>query len=309
MKQEAYGDIEAIEVSPYSLERKDLKKEKKGALLKYSFQNGSFGVSDCHPWFEKKDPPLKKLLEDLKQRNFSEPLLQRSYETALEDSRLLSFDIPEEQRIKSHKLVRDSLDPEYDLLKCKIGDSPYDKVKKLISEIRPSQKLRLDFNCKLSKREFLSWLSEYKPWLIEHVEFIEDPFQGLEEEWRQCYLEHKIPLAWDQTRSSQGLQKGFQVLVVKPAVMSVDSMDKTFAVTSYLGHPLEQVSSYVFACRLAQRHPKKTLACGVISDFYRETVFSENLCFKDQKLYFPNEKHWGFETLLKRLPWKSLEKF
>ena len=160
----------------------------------------------------------------------------------------------------------------------------------------------------MKKDEFSKWILYNRDFLSSHVEFIEDPFLFDEKLWVDCYKEHMIPLAWDHDGREEELPRGFQVLVLKPQAFDVTQkiLTSPFCVTSYLGHPIEQVYSYQKACSLHKQYPHLSKKCGVMNFFYKESEASKNLEFKDEKLFFPEEKHWGFDSVLKRLKWKSI---
>ncbi len=293
----------------YDLERRDLKGTRSGILLRYEFEDDSIGVSDCHPWLERGDPSLKQVILLLKACNFSSQLLKRSYEIAIEDSKSTLRILEEKDKIKSHIItpLDEDFPLDFDVLKIKLGKDIENEIKIIKKKRRPHQKLRLDLNYKVTKKRFLSWMSKNLSWLSSYVEFIEDPFYEEENDWSICYKNYKIPLAWDYNEKGPQVLDS-QFLVLKPALMSIDTMDftKPFVITSYLAHPIEQVSSYYTACKVSKIHPKNTLFCGVISNFYKKNMFSEVLSTENQKLCFPKERHWGFEKILKGLKWKSI---
>lgn len=264
--------------------------EREGALLRI---NG--GHADCHPWPELGDLPLNKQLEKLA-RNETTPLTKRSlYFAALDrEARAQNRSLFEGLTIpKSHYLLLKLGDvPPHSLVKIKMGRD----ASALLRFLKKSScQVRLDFNAKLTEPEFKQFLDETAEY---HSRFdcIEDPFPYEESAWKRY-----ANLACD-ARSEQAIGTA-HTLVLKPAVQDHEpfrNLSQKLIVTSYLDHPLGQLSAAFIAAQL------RVDVCGLCSHLvYQTNEFSEQLP-QTTSLVPPPGTGFGFDELLKKLPWKKL---
>lgn len=288
-----------IEYYRYALKAKNFPMEREGALLRIDG-----GVADCHPWVELGDLPLKVQLEKLA-RGETTRLTGQSLFFASLDRRAR-----EEQRSlfegatipSSHELLLKISDqiPEGPLLKIKMG-----KAEELncLLEQKPFR-LRLDFNCKISERDFEHFLEEIKPW-HSYIDCIEDPFPYDELKWQRIQDRYGVNLACDAA-SERAINKPLSanVLVLKPAVqphLPFKKVPQKLIVTSYLDHPIGQLSAAFIASRL------DVDVCGLCSHLvYQTNEFSEQLPQKGPYLTPPSGTGFGYDELLNKLKWKRL---
>jgi O-succinylbenzoate synthase len=278
------------------------------------------GFADIHPWPELGDAPLDEQLA-LLARGETTPLTRASLEFAAIDaaarrderSAFEGLTIP-----PSHWPGPDPPDG-FDTVKLKSIDRIPDRVR-----------LRIDFNATLTPEEFLC-IAVTLP--RERIDFIEDPCPYDAATWTELRARTGLRLALDRAGATEHRQEclchtnparnlkslnhihepmwhrhsclcpaDFDILVIKPAIEEIPTMDAEVVVTSYMDHPIGQLCAAYAAAKAGI-----TTTCGLITHVLYETdPFIERMQIDETRLVPPDGRGWGFEDLLERLPWKRL---
>lgn len=301
--------------------------KRKGSLLRFEFDDGILGYADCHPWVELGDLPLDQQLDLLAQGRMT-AVTERSLFFARLDAEARAHDrnlfsglfIP-----LSHYLITDflhenvfeemgeALNKGFTYFKLKLGSnlpSETNKLKNLLKRFENcSFLLRLDFNAKLTKKAFCEFLVDIE-FARQNIDFYEDPFPYEPNEWKEVQDEYKVHLACDyQSQKAIGQPDSAKVLVIKPASQcekefnSANQSKQRLIVTSYLDHPLGQLS----AAYVAAKTFKISDQCGLLSQHaYQVNEFSERLKNEGARLIPPSGTGFGFDDLLENVLWKKL---
>lgn len=261
--------------------------------MRISFADGSHGYADCHPWIEYGDLPLHEQLISLKNDHLT-PLLKRSvYYAGIEaKARKTGTSVFENLALpKSHLQVKLGDDSSYPLQKVKLKA---DQVETFLNWANPSILWRLDFNCSFTASECEEFLEKA---CHLQLDFIEDPFPYNSSDWVRLQLQFGVDFAED---FEEGVEA--QVAVCKPAVRMIPKSDKRRIVTSYLDHPIGQLSALYTAATDAQLNKE---AGGFLSHtLYESNAFSDRLKIEYEKLIPPSGIGWGFDRELEELEWK-----
>ncbi len=238
--------------------------KREGALLKFEFEEGITGFSDCHPWHELGDLPLENQIRGLSEGRLT-PLTRSSLALARIDgeARAKKMCLLETSRLPvSHYLVPDlheitKLDLQelsdhgYTHLKIKVGQQPNEEARQLLALFEDSPfMLRLDFNERLTHSTFQVFCNEIIP-LFEHIDFIEDPFPFDPKKWAAIQTQGWRLAADRQAGLAGGCVEAAAVISIKPALkLQTDwekwpDQEKIF--TGYLGHPLDQLAAAYMA--------------------------------------------------------------
>jgi o-succinylbenzoate synthase len=285
--------------SPYELCGQGTFLNRKGALLRVSFEDGRIGYADCHPWPELGDWPLKTQL-DLLRCGRRTNLLQRSLQFASIDAdaraekRNLFTGLP---LPVSHWLIHEESYPDdFQFFKIK----SVELAKRMAPRLRNDQRIRLDLNHRLSYLEFTDFLDGFRDFLP-YFDFFEDPFPFDRKLWDKIENEYGIALALDRAPP----EEAFSIRIIKPAVDDPNLVDrcKRRIFTSYLDHPLGQLG----AAYEAARHGTNE-ACGLLSHVvYKPNSFSERLHIDRGVLIPPADGYgFGFDDLLHEQVWTAL---
>lgn len=303
---------------------------REGALLRFDFDNGEVGYADCHPWPELGDVALAEQLKllgtgvhtNLTSQSMIFGILDAH--ARLNKKNLFSgLSIPE-----SHYLfIEPSPDNDRDILeipskgfkyiKIKVGRDPSSEIpilKRWIQSLIPlGCRLRLDFNCKLSSQEFLNYLKQLGN-MKEGIDFYEDPCPFDPLAWEHIRKQYGIKLACDRD-SYHALHHpaSCDVLVIKPAVQKVRSFlshplhGRKLVFTSYLDHPLGQLSAAYAAAAAAKERVHDIETCGLLSHHvYEPCPFQRYLTHERATLNAPEGYGFGFDELLGGQSWKPL---
>ncbi|MGA8165076.1 MAG: enolase C-terminal domain-like protein [Waddliaceae bacterium] len=303
--------------SLYSLEGKPSFTDRSGALLRFVFDDGSMGYADCHPWVELGDLPLSEQLSCLRQGKWTPLTLQSKKHAQIDASGRVEhnnlFDglhIP-----SSHWLLTTPIEeiPEgFSSVKIKVGRHSEEEIptlRDLFQQLPHSVKVRLDFNAKLSQKNFVAYLEKILQWK-ERIDFIEDPYPYDCRSWEET--QHKLGVAFACDRQSekhQGNTLSHRVSVVKPAVQDAGAFFPThdLVVTSYLDHPLGQLAAAYHAALMQKTFPGKVLPCGLLSHYaYQTNAFSEQMGRTESVLLPPKGTGFGFDDLLLQQQWTLL---
>ncbi len=305
----------------YELEGMHLKRM--GALLKIEFEPNQFGYADCHPWPELGDLPLTDQLNALA-KNRKTPLTQAAIDLAKLDA-----DLRDKKRklwkeniyLKSHYLIYNFVDWTdaqldkliqigYTHIKIKGGKdcgSLSDFLKKKCATL--PLKIRIDFNEKLTQKECISFLHSIEN-LQEQIDFIEDPIFFKANEWEQIQ-KMGWRLACDrQAHFAIDHPEAAEILVIKPslhsdAVSRLNWKKRKTIVTTYLGHPVEQVAS-AYVAFLLDPHCKETHGLHTHHS-YQANLYSHQLNWQGPLFTFPKGCGFGFEKELEECQWKHIQ--
>lgn len=313
--------------APYTLQpRTKTQAPREGALLRFRFATDLVGYADCHPWSSLGDLPLSQQLQLLKNGAYT-PLTLQSHFFAKRDavarkegrSLYAGLTLP-----KNHYFIPDllSYSPEelagqiqegFTHFKVKLGkalESEEPQLKKLIEfaeQQSPKILFSLDFNSQLGEaayRELLPRLLTYR----HSLDYIEDPFPYCAKTWETYHTQ--IPLVVDRN-SLQALGKTSFPLIIKPAVQKVPSLSQqthhNVIFTSYLDHPLGQLTAAVEAAEFYRRESIVSAMCGLhTAHVYEATSFSEQIQTRSPFLNVPVGTGYGFNALLEKTLWRPL---
>lgn len=304
-------------ISKRPIQSKKTYTSRRGALLQVEFEDGSMGYADCHPWEEFGDLPLQTQLDLLKNGRCTR-LTARSIFFAKADAKaranrqnlLDSRKIPMSHYLISSldksclEEIKDAWNNGFTHFKIKMGrDLIFEE--ELIKEIVrswPQIKLRLDFNSKLTREQFILFLDRLPPTYFKAIDFIEDPFPFNYASWRHIQDTYPVKLAADEHyKEAYAHPEAAGVLIMKPAVQTLKPIDtlQKLIMTSYLDHPLGQVSA-AYMASFACEDP-----CGLLSHHvYQANPFAEMMSPQglNQGPYLKavSGYGWGFDDLLRK---------
>lgn len=317
-----------------------MQRPRRGALLRFDFQEYSadgkvenlIGYADCHPWEENGDYSLRDQLHLLARGKLTK-LTSRSLYFAKLDAiaRRKGISLFEGLKIPpSHRLIpdlatwndsnlREGLDQGFTHFKIKLGrnlkrELPLLKglLKGLVEEGRDEIKLRLDFNGALSREHFKQVLFYVKDNLGE-IDFFEDPFDVNSCDWNISRKNRLVSFARDKNSGNEKrFNSSVDVIVIKPAIQPCNSFTRLrypqrFVVTSYLDHPIGQMTASYEAANLINNPQIKLLHCGLVTHLvYNPNAFSEQLKIHKSCLEAPQGTGFGFDELLKNSAWINL---
>ncbi len=283
--------MNAFEYSPYQLVD-SLGRRAEGALVKFFFKN-SWGVADCRPWVALGDPPLKKQLASIGTKGETR-LIKAAKEAAQLDAKgreqqvnlLKNLTIP-----PSHCLLftpPPSLPKEFTHFKCKVAHANKEEALSLVKLFQGTPfKLRLDFN--KAHSHYTEFMHALKP-IFSNIDFLEDPPSSI-----TCGLS----VAADRISAQHA-----NYIVFKPALQGMKPLiNKPTIVTSYLGHPIEQIIAAYVAAHLTHAHPPHGLLSHLV---YEPSEFSVHLPSNGASWHFNHGTGWGFDEELAKLTWHKL---
>lgn len=292
---------------------------RKGALLRFHFPSLGVGYADCHPWPELGDLPLEEQLKNLSHGNLTS-LTAGTWQYARREAEARERREPLlKAKIKSHFLVTDLshltlehlnrlAEEGYSHLKIKLGRRVDEEIEQLLSLFPFSSfKLRFDFNEKLDFSIFRLFLKQIDC-LRKKIDFIEDPFPWHPQEWSFIQQEGWVLACDRQADKAIHQAEAAQVLVLKPALYSFPhsflSSGQRLVITSYLGHPIEQIAAASIA---AEVDPSGTMIHGLLSHHaYLPNLFSQKLNEKGPYLIPLPGMGSGLDRELEQLEWNIL---
>jgi O-succinylbenzoate synthase len=253
---------------------------RRGALIRVDG-----GVADVHPWPELGDAPLDEQLARLR-RGQTTPLTASSLRFAAIDAAARS----EGRSVFEGLTIPPSHWPGAD------PPAGFDTVKlKSIDRIPGHVRLRIDFNATLTADEFVRIAATLPR---ERIDFIEDPCPYDAATWRALRDRTGLRLALDRGTGTEDVD----VLVIKPAVQTIPSTSAEIVVTSYMDHPIGQLSA-AFAAASAGI----TTTCGLLTHvLYEPDPFIERMRVQGSRLLPPAGTGFGFDDLLEGLSWRRL---
>ncbi len=296
-----------------------------GVLIEATFDNGSTGYADLHPWIEFGHAALADHLASLAtdQPTHLANLALRHARTdaAARRAGVSLFDgLPE---VRSHALFTDWTNAPrcafeqcaaegYGAAKLKIGKDPQREAEALNELADLPLRWRLDANTQPGIETFLAMLS---PAVREKTEFLEDPMAYQASSWSVLAEREQMRLALDwELPKTPPPWPGAQILVLKPALQDAFPLALAAAhagmelvVTHSMDHPLGQAVALWTATRLRQRHGQLVREGGLqATGLYRADEFNELLPTRGPQTIPPPGTGFGFDGLLERLPWKTL---
>lgn len=292
-------------------------KARAGALLKIEYEKGMTGYADCHPWVELGDQPLARQLELLRE-GVTTPLTARSLQVARLDAEARSSQrslLAEIKLLKNHCLLPDlttDVPSGFSRIKVKVGRNPAEEIpllKEVLAAYTSRVRWRLDFNNHLSRADFVAYLDAIAPWR-ENIDYFEDPFPYDAGKWLEIEKHFHVSLACDAASHDHLDDNSHTFSVIKPAVQPSEPFaaghGKKLVVTSYLDHPLGQLSAAYFAAELNRKH--NLSHCGLITHMvYQPNPYSERFSVEDEALIPPVDGlGFGFDDLLHKEKWRPL---
>ncbi|HEX3068174.1 MAG TPA: enolase C-terminal domain-like protein [Thermoanaerobaculia bacterium] len=253
---------------------------RRGALIRVDD-----GFADVHPWAELGDAPLDEQLA----------MLARGETTPLTAASLRFAAIDAAARREGRSVFDGlSIPPSH----WPGPDPPpgFDTVKlKSIDRIPGHVRLRIDFNATLTPEEFVRIAATLPH---ERIDFIEDPCPYDAATWRDLRDRTSLRLALDRGNGSEDVD----VLVIKPAVQEIPPSRAEIVVTSYMDHPLGQLSAAYAAAKAGI-----TTTCGLITHvLYESDQFIDRMQIDRARLIPPAGTGFGFDDLLENLPWRRI---
>ena len=285
-----------------------------GVLCKVQFAEG-VGYSAIHPWPELGDNGLEDQLSSLKDGKIDEQLKvvlnwakTDAVLRSLNKNAFMGLKIPESHYFMTSTNTAELVGKEK--CKIKVGRDAIAEAAKLTSIAREYPQLiwRLDANAKFSFAQARAFLRLLPDFLLEKIEFFEDPCPFNVDHWRDLSAQVSVALdrefhVWESTLSSKQ-DLSIHTLVLKPEVQDVEKLVEKYAmyfnqlvVTSYLGHPLGQRWAAYRAALLAQKY--RVGVCGLNS----QNAFLPN-AFSEQPLDVVG-CGLGFDSLLSGLQWEN----
>ncbi|MBI4126189.1 MAG: hypothetical protein HY465_01725 [Deltaproteobacteria bacterium] len=287
-----------------------------GALLRLEEPSLGIGFADCHPWAERGDEPLDRQLA-LLAKGKTTPLTERSLffariDAAARKNKRNLFDgltIPSSHRLvmkPAENVFEEARREGFSVVKVKLGDD--------LARTIPDVALKWRFDFGSAKRKTVeSFLSKASSSLRASIDFLEDPFPYDGEVWEEFSKQYDVSLARDRDVQWAELA-GVRVIIIKPAVVNpiplMDIAHKTnrrVVFTSYLDHPLGQMTAAYSAALGARNFPGVVDTCGLLShEVYEPNAFSECLQRKGPALLPPSGTGFGFDEVLEGLKWREL---
>ena len=309
--------IKSIWTSSYTLTEQLSQKDKAGMLIKVLFSGDKTGYNSIHPLSHFKEGRLSDFITLLKSRRIIpensqtallHTILQDAYMDAIARSKnqSLLFGYPS---IQNHYLISNihswtNLDNlPFNVFKIKIGsflNKETTRLRQIIKNTKKKFQIRLDFNEKLSKKQWEKWEIENKD-LLPFIDFIEDPFLNF------SYTPSTFPLAGDWCNPHFSPVRVFKASRFKLQFISKQLSAGKFQriiFTHSLSHPLEARLSWAKASQFYKIHSKKREICGLN---YPLSLYKKNdfICFHSN-FYAPLGTGLGFDLLLEKQLWKKL---
>ncbi len=341
------ADIQSIEISNYTLKPKSFLNAKakslhlkEGFLLKIHFSNFGIGYSDYFPWEILGDISIIKQIENLK-LGICNTHLEKSIYFACIDAQFRSKNINIFENLtipRNHYTCSNYNELNFNFIdylyykgfskiKLKCGIYINDEIT-LIKNIAPILKkfkmtLRLDFNSNMDLKRFCLFLLSIKE-NFDVINFIEDPIAYQKSDWENLKnLFPNISLAVDRIHEGFYIDyeenyriKPYDYFVLKPAIQNINKIFKNpcikshpFLFTSYMDHPLGQLSALFEASLFYRETSQDQQDCGFLThSLYEKNAYSETLTVSDTRLIPSLEgKGFGFDALLEKELWRKLK--
>lgn len=329
-----------VAASPYELKARSAlgtsaTAARRGALLRFEFDEFGPGYADCHPWPELGDAPLAEQLATLARGRFTR-LSERSYAQARVDAQARALgrsafdDLDAAAGIRSHVLAGNALDvgpadldncraAGFALVKLKAGRSVEAEAARLRDLARAAvergMKLRVDFNGSPARDDAVRLLDAMSV-APRGIDFVEDPTRFDQEVWTDLKARFPFRLALDlaEPRPAELIGDCVDVLVLKPAVQDATAIVHSanrpgldFVVTTYLDHPVGSTGAAWHALRVEQLSGDRLEACGLLTHLnYEPTAFSRACRSSGDRWLPPDGTGFGFDEELRDCQWSDL---
>ncbi|MFV0340170.1 MAG: hypothetical protein ACK5MA_06015 [Parachlamydiaceae bacterium] len=264
-----------------------------GAILRIPFADGSYGHADCHPWVEFGDLILEEQLNALKRDQLT-LLLQRSLHYAKLEAKARKKGVSLFKDLslpKSHLQINLGDSSSYPLLKLKL--KPH-QVEQFFDWADNRVLWRLDFNSSFTSEECEQFLKKAKHF---NIDFIEDPFPYNASEWHRQQKQYDVAFAEDFEEGSEA-----QVIICKPAVREILQTKKRRIVTTYIDHPIGQLSALYTAA--IDPDLQKEPGGFFTHTLYEPNAFIDRLKIDQDRLLPPIGIGWGYDQELEQLEWR-----
>lgn len=280
-----------------------------GALIKVELEDTSVGYADLHPWPELGDPNLENCIKSLVNGVPLLPIVMQATRLSVEDAQaraagralVMGHTVP-----LSHRLLSDMTQMQlsqfndissegFTHLKVKMGRDLSNETVALKRWVTlTSFKWRLDFNGRLSSKEFVQWYEAVQSWLDPYLDGIEDPVSEGED----------LPIDGPFFADRGGRVKEWGV-VWKPEVAVLPeriSLQRVW-VTNNLGHPFGHAVAAVCAARLGRSE-----ICGLQGlESYPKSAWTEAIRYYGAVTTPLSGTGFGGDELLEKISWKKLK--
>lgn len=305
---------------------------RKGALIKIEWPDRMLGYADLLPWPDLGDEALSVQLKGLQKGKMSSMLEQtiwmaRRDAQARKERRNLMKGLP---RVRNALLVQDTSvwsDSEmgearrlgFLTVKVKCGKNPVAELAFIEKVLRTgSFSIRLDFNGRLTFKEYSDFFKKIPSAFHNKIEYVEDPFPYGVETWREASKFSTLALDFEHPKVKWETMKAplpFKVLVIKPARMdlasALDHVNKwglKMVVTSNLDHPVGVMHASAVAGEMKKVYPNILLDCGCFTHLeYQQDEFSAQLPQVGPMTSEVPGYGVGFDSLFESLKWTAIE--
>lgn len=303
-----------------------------GALLKVQWPDNLVGYADLLPWPDLGDEPLAVQLKGLKKGRMSTMVEQaiwmaRRDAQARKEKRNLMRGLP---RVRNSLLIQDpDLITEAELgearrlgfmyVKIKCGKNQESELKLIDKILRMGAfGIRLDFNSRLTLKDFTEFHEKIPTAFQNRVEYIEDPFPFAMDSWKEASQFATLALDGENSRVNWPSMKGplpFKVLVIKPARIDLNSaldvvnkFGLKMVVTSNLDHPVGVMHAAAIASEVKKSYPNILLDCGTFTHLeYQEDAFSALMPQSGPMNAEVPGLGIGFDELLEKQKWSPVQ--
>ncbi len=314
-----------------ALNAKSIKANRNGYLINIEFKNIGNGYSDLFSWPELGDLDVRLLLENIKNSKFNIHTYKTIYFAYIDAcyraknlNIFSNFTFPKNHytevdiSLLNLKKIEKIKNDGFELIKIKLSKGEIENTEKLtrfFNNIKSSQlKIRIDFNNSLDSDLLENFLNKFYNFL-NIIDFIEDPyflfFKDREKYKSKFSL---LSLAIDRLNLedySNNVDLNVDYFILKPAIQNF--IDKKFSVpvviSSYMDHPLGQLSALYEAGLFNQGCLADKMSCGLLThQFYEMNEYAETLTIQNTRLLPSLEgTGFGFNSLLKNEHWKELK--
>lgn len=269
------------------------KREHEGALVKIGD-----GVGCLHPWPERGDLPVERMLSILQKGGFT---------GMLERLRVCCHIDGAARKLGRSAFVDFSVPPSHSygagdggVVKVKCGPDIAHEAERL--KKFAAAKLRLDFNATLTPESYRAFCRKLEGAAAERIDFVEDPFDAPAHIWEKVQKETPFPLAGDRVPVPSA------VMIVKPTMDTIPVRKGRLIFTSNMDHPIGQLFAAREAAAFYSARPDLAEVCGFATHvLYEEDDFIERMrTDAEGRLIPPPGTGFGFDDLLEKLPWQRL---
>ena len=275
-----------------------------GALIR---EGEGFGC--VHPWPELGDPSLQECLEDLSGAR-KVPLVRRALDCVAADgqarregrSLFEGVEVPLSHATLPRfddEAVREAVGRGFTHVKVKAGRGcigEFERLRKLVGEW-PELRWRVDLNGTGREEELGAILNSWTVVERAAIDFLEDPFEFVGENWKRAQKEWGVDFGNDQWVEKEKGES--RVVILKPAVQEVSFFQQRRVVTSYMDHPVGQAFAAFEAARAGITEVSGLQTHGV----FERDIFTEELGEVGPIFRTPEGTGLGFDNSLEKLPW------